>query len=236
MDIQTFITNYQEAFGEKAILPILFYYSDAPIAKTEKINGCFFKGIASVREGNSISLNADIIGCGGGKLYTSYAPMNDYIPGFVSQKEKYKQTPQQVIDYVASLDLQSFTGKWLNFIRIDQAKSFEGMEGLLFLAPPDMLSGLTTWAYFDNEREDAVCAIFGSGCSAVVSQAVRENRIGGHRTFLGLFDPSVRPYVGAYELSFVIPANRFTSMMKTMRECCLFGTHAWNKVRARINE
>jgi len=25
-------------------------------------------------------------------------------------------------------------------------------------------------------------------------------------------------------------------MMKTMRECCLFGTHAWNKVRARINE
>jgi len=65
---------------------------------------------------------------------------------------------------------------------------------------------------------------------------VRENQTGGHRTFLGLFDPSVRPYVGAYELSFVIPTNRFTSMMKTMRECCLFGTHAWNKVRARINE
>ena len=77
MDIQTFITNYQEAFGEKATLPILFYYSDAPIAKTEKINGCFFKGIASVREGYPISLNADIIGCGGGKLYTGYAPMND---------------------------------------------------------------------------------------------------------------------------------------------------------------
>ena len=125
MDIQTFITNYQEAFGEKATLPILFYYSDAPIAKTEKINGCFFKGIASVREGYPISLNADSIGCGGGKLYTGYAPMNDYIPGFVSQKEKYKQTPQQVIDYVASLELQSFTGKWLNFVRIDQAKSFE---------------------------------------------------------------------------------------------------------------
>ena len=99
----------------------------------------------------------------------------------------------------------------------------------------DMLAGLTTWAFFDNDREDAVSAIFGSGCSAVVSQAVRENRRGGKRTFLGLFDPSVRPYVGANELSFVIPASRFPSMAETMRQCCLFDTHAWAKVKARIN-
>lgn len=236
MNIPIFITNYREAFGEKAPLPILFYYSDAPIAQTGKINGCFFKGMVSVREGQPISLNADVIGCGGGKLYAGYAPMNDFIPGFVSHKEKYKQTPQQVIDYVESLELQSFTGKWLNFVRIDQAETFDGMEGLLFFATPDMLAGLTTWAFFDNNREDAVSAIFGSGCSAVVSQAVRENRRGGKRTFLGLFDPSVRPYVGANELSFVIPASRFASMAETMRQCCLFDTHAWGKVKARINE
>ena len=36
MDIQTFITYYQEAFAEKATLPILFYYSDAPSQRQKK--------------------------------------------------------------------------------------------------------------------------------------------------------------------------------------------------------
>lgn len=55
----------------------------------------------------------------------------------------------------------------------------------MFLATPDMLSGLTTWASFDNNREDAVTALFGSGCSSVVTQVVIENKAGGRRTFLG---------------------------------------------------
>ena len=68
MNIQSFIQNYREAFGTYASLPISFYYSDTPLAETEKINGCFFKGLHSVREGNPISLNAEVIGCGGGKF------------------------------------------------------------------------------------------------------------------------------------------------------------------------
>ena len=145
MNIPTFITNYREAFGEKAPLPILFYYSDEPIAQAEKINGCFFKGMASVREGNPVSLNAEVIGCGGGKLYTGYAPMNDFIPGFVSHKEKYKQTPQQVIDYVESLELQSFTGKWLtSSVSTKQKRSREWKDYSSLPHPiclPDSLHG-----------------------------------------------------------------------------------------------
>ena len=41
MDISTFITNYREAFGAHAPLPLLFRYDDTPIAETEKTNGCF---------------------------------------------------------------------------------------------------------------------------------------------------------------------------------------------------
>lgn len=232
----TFINNYREAFGEKASLPVVFYYSDQPIAQTEKINGCFFKGMEAVRNGQPISLNAEVIGCGGGKLYTGFGPMNEYIPNFVSQKEHYKQTPQDVVAYVDSLQLQSFTGKYLNFVSIDQVGNFGEMEGLLFFATPDMLAGLAMWAFFDNPSEDAVSAIFGSGCSSVVSLAVRENRMNGQRTFLGLFDPSVRPYVGVNELSFVIPASRFKTMAETMRQSCLFDTRAWGKVKERIND
>ena len=96
MDIHTFIANYQEAFGERAELPIAFWYSDKLENETEKINGCFFKGIQLVREGKIISLNAEIIGCGGGKFYTGFTTMPIHVPNFVSLKEKYKKTPEML--------------------------------------------------------------------------------------------------------------------------------------------
>ena len=39
MDIHTFMTNYREAFGERAELPIAFWYSDKQENETEKIGG-----------------------------------------------------------------------------------------------------------------------------------------------------------------------------------------------------
>ena len=44
MDIQVFIQNFREAFGESAELPLVFWYSDKLEGETGKINGCFFKG------------------------------------------------------------------------------------------------------------------------------------------------------------------------------------------------
>lgn len=70
MEIQDFINSYQEAFGHQAPLPLLFGYSDQPVAETEKIGGCFFKGLQAAREGTPVSLSADVIGCGGGKHMT----------------------------------------------------------------------------------------------------------------------------------------------------------------------
>lgn len=140
-----------------------------------------------------------------------------------------------VIDFIESLDIPLTNQKYLNFAHIDTVETFEKVEGILFLATPDILSGLATWTYFDNNADDAVTAMFGSGCSAVVTNAVVENNRNGKRTFIGLFDPSVRPYVEANILSFVIPISRFREMYYTMRESCLFDTHAWKKVRERIN-
>ena len=207
MDIQTFISKYRQAFGETAELPLLFYYDNEPVADTEKINGCFFKGMDAARKGEGLSLSAETIGCGGGKLYTAFAPMPEHVPGFVSQKERYKASPEDVIECIERLDIRPAAKKYLNFIRIDRVESFEPMEGILFFATPDMLSGLATWAFFDNNADDAVSCIFGSGCSSVVAQA----------------------------LSFVIPASRFKEMYRTMDRCCLFNTNAWSKVKERIS-
>lgn len=235
MEVKTFIENYREAFGPAAELPIVFGYSDTPMAEPQKVNGCFFKCFADVRSGLIRTLDAETIGCGGGKLYTGFSGMPERVPTFVSLKERYKQTPEMVVAYIEQLGMPLARKPYLNFCRIDHTDSFNHQEGILFFASPDILSGLTTWAYFDNNDEMAVSSIFGSGCSAVVSQAVTENLRRGRRTFIGGFDPSVRPYLRANELTFTIPIHRFREMYNTMRSSSLYDTHAWKKIRERIN-
>ena len=234
MELKEFIESYREAFGENAQLPLLFGYSDTAVADTAKIGGCFFKGLQAAREGMPVALSAEVIGCGGGKLYTGFSDMPERVPNFVSLTEKYKRTPEMVTDYVKRLEMPRATKPYLNFVRMDQAESFEGFEGVMFYATPDVLSGLCGWAFYDTNEPDAVVARFGSGCSTVVSMTVVENSQGGHRCFMGLFDPSVRPWVGKDELSFTISMSRFTEMMDTMHECFLFGSHAWEKVKSRL--
>lgn len=234
MELKDFIGSYREAFGEKAQLPLLFGYSDEPVAPTAKIGGCFFKGLQAAREGSPVSLNAEVIGCGGGKLYTGFSDMPERVPNFVSLVEKYKKTPEMVADYVKGLNMSRSAKPYLNFVRADQANSLDGFEGVMFYATPDMLSGLCGWAFFDSNEPDAVVAQFGSGCSTVVSMTVVENARGGHRCFLGLFDPSVRPWVGKDELSLTIPMSRFTVMLDTMHDCFLFGSHAWERIKERL--
>lgn len=235
MEIKTFIENYREAFGSKAELPLVFWYSDQPVAETAKINGCLFKCMDEVRAGNPVSLHAANIGCGGGQFYTGFIDFPDRIPGFVSLKERYKQTPAMVSAFIDELGVPRAAKQYLNFARIDKVDSFDELEGLLFLATPDILCGLTTWAYFDNNASDGVTSLFGSGCSAIVTQAVVENQKQGRRTFIGLFDPSARPYFEPNILSFVIPMVRFKEMYHTMTDSCLFGTHAWGKIQSRID-
>ncbi len=236
MRIEEFIANFKEAFGEAVGLPVAFWYSDEPIAATPKIEGCLFKGMRNVREGLPMSLNADNIGCGGGRFYTGFAPMGAHIPTFVSLKEKYKETPEMVRDYIERSEVPRAAGKYLNFARIDMLDGFDGIEGIVFFATPDILSGLVTWAWFDNNAEDAVTTRFGSGCATIITDPVCENRRGGRRTFIGCFDVSVRHHLAPYEVSFTIPMSRFREMYLTMRRSSLFDTHAWEKVRGRIND
>jgi hypothetical protein len=65
---------------------------------------------------------------------------------------------------------------------------------------------------------------------------VVENARQGHRCFIGLLDPSVRPWVGKNELSFTIPFSRFVPMMETMKDTFLYGSHAWEKIKQRLEE
>lgn len=68
MDPKIFLANYLEAFGPSAALPFVFWYSDTPAGSTERINGCLFKCLPRVRSGEVVSLSAETVGCGGGKV------------------------------------------------------------------------------------------------------------------------------------------------------------------------
>lgn len=232
-----FITKYHEAFGHSAQLPLAFWYSDSPVVEPtrSKQPNCFFARLASqARRGTPVSATADDITCPGMKCYAGFTPMAPFIPAFVSQQEHYKKTPGMVAEFVESLEICPATGRYLNFVPIDWLETWEAPEGIFFYATPDMLAGLCAWTFFDTNDPQAVMARFGSGCSAIIAEAIRENRCGGQRAFLGGFDPSVRPYFRANELSFTIPMSRWLTMLTNMDESCLFAPHAWPKVKKRI--
>lgn len=232
--IQTFQQKYREAFGNAVPLPVAFGYSHNPVAEVKRIPRCMIGAIRKVCGGEPLTLSADNVLCGGGSLYTTFAPMQDRIPAFVSETEHYKRTPEQVRRYIHNLDIQLAEKPYLNFIPIDKLSSFDDVEGILFFASPDVLSGLCSWAFYDNDADDAVSVRFASGCCSIVTFAVNENRKNGRSCFVGMLDPSARPLVPADELTFVIPVNRFREMMRTMEDSALF-RKAYSIVKKRIN-
>lgn len=232
--IQTFLKRYREAFGEAVPYPIAFGYSDIPAVEGKKVPRCMIGAIRRVCEGEPLTLCAENVLCGGGSLYTAFAPMQERIPGFVSETEHYKRTKEQVKAYIDRLDIRLTEKPYLNFIRMDKLADLNSVEGILFFATPDMLSGLCAWAFFDNDADDAVCTRFASGCCSIVTFAVQENRRGGRSCFLGMLDPSARPLVPSNELTFTVPMGRFREMLQTMEHSALF-QKAYSIVRKRMN-
>lgn len=234
MTVKDFITKYREAFGESVPLPVAFGYSDKAATEVRKIPRCMVGAIRKVCDGQPLTLSADNVLCGGGSLYTAFAPMPGRVPGFVSEVEHYKQTKEQVVEYIDRLGIRLTEKPYLNFMRLDTLESLDGVEGVLFFATPDVLSGLCSWAFYDNNSDDAVCARFSSGCCSIVTLAVKENAAGGRRCFIGMLDPSARPLIPKEELTFTVPMCRFRELTGTMEHSALF-QKAWSVVRRRIN-
>lgn len=235
MTVNEFIERYRDAFGDAAPMPIAFGYSDNAVSEIKRVPKCMIGTISNVRHGESLTLTEENVICGGGGLYTAFREMPERVPMFVSEVEHYKQSKEMVIDYVNNLHIQITNKPYLNFVRIDKLKNWDEAEAILFFATPDILSGLCTWAFYDNNSSDAVTTQFASGCAAIVSFAINENRKNGNRCFLGMFDPSARPLVPENELTLTIPMCRFKRMLETMNDSALF-QKAFSIIKKRINK
>lgn len=233
MTLLEFIARYREAFGESTPLPVAFGYSDRAATEVRKIPRCIVGAIRKVCDGEPLTLTAGNVQCGGGSLYTAFAPMPERVPAFVAEVEHYKQTREQVEEYIGRIGIRLSEKPYLNFVRLDQLEDPDEAEGILFFATPDVLSGLCSWAFYDNNDADAVCVPFASGCCSIVTFAAKENASGGRRCFIGMLDPSARLLVPKDELTFTLPACRFKEMMQTMEQSALF-RKAYSAVRKRI--
>lgn len=233
MNKELFIENFRNAFGNYE-LPVAFWYSEKPIVATKITKGCYIGNLKPARDGGAISLDEQTIFCPGGKVYAGFMDAPPFIGGFVSGKERYKETTELVTDFIKDLNIPKKTGKYINFVSIDEVDNLDNLEGLIFFATPDILSGLVSWVQFDTNSPDAISVPFGSGCSSIVAQTVVENQNNGHRSFLGMFDPSARPHVEPNILTLAIPMSRFKKIYHTFVESCLQGTHDWKKVKQRI--
>lgn len=236
MSPKEFINNYQKSFGEAAELPLVFWYSEKPVVEPVACERCYIGSLKVARSGSVMSMSTEQIICGGGKLYAGFSDPRPTLPHFISAIEHYKKDENLVTEFMTEFSGAEKANQWINFARIDQVESFEGKEGVIFFATPDILSGLVSWCLFDTNAPDAVSVPFASGCSSITAQVVRENKLGGKRTFLGMFDPSARPRVEENILTYAIPAIRFKEMCKTLKDSCVgYQTKDWLKVKERIN-
>jgi hypothetical protein len=233
--VKGFIEKYRQAFGEKAPLPIAFGYSDSPVSEIRSVPKCLVGSISNVRHGNSLTLSAENVICGGGGLYTAFTEMPERVPIFVSEVEHYKKTKEMVVDYVRGLNIELTQKPYLNFVRIDNLKEWSDAEALLFFATPDMLDGLSSWAFYDNNSADAVVTQFSSGCASIVTRAISANKSDGRSCFIGMLDPSARPLIPENELTFTIPMCRLMEMLETMDDSSLY-QKAFSALRRRINK
>ncbi len=245
MDIEfqkRFVEKFQHYFKD-AELPIAYYYTDqpdVPLPKNEEMH-CIIGQLNNVRAGQPLALSGEMKFCAGGKRYTGFSPnlrpkfeyfLSCGIPGEM-EGERYKKTPELVLEQLKVQKSFSAPAKYLIFKRWDQLTRADEPLAVIFFGKPDVLSGLFTLANFDESRLDGVITPMGSGCASIIQYPYHECQSDAPRAVLGMFDVSARPCVPEGELTFTVPWSKFVRMAENMDESFLI-TEAWERVKARI--
>lgn len=235
---------WKKYFGG-AELPLIFYYTNeeghARLVEPDSVPGCVIGILSEARKGRSLCLNADSVGCPGGKRYLGFTEgiMPDFeyflsygIPGKLTG-ERYCKSPELVKEIMKRSPTFKAPGRFIIFKRWDKLEESDDPEVVIFFAEPDVLSGLFTLARFDETEQNAVFTPFGSGCSTIVQYPYLERDSARPRGVIGMFDPSARPFVPNNVLTFSVPMNKFVRMIENMEESFLI-TDSWRKIRERL--
>ena len=238
-----FLLLWHKYFND-AELPFTFYYTDkdgsAP-SPTKETPRCVIGALVNVRQGNSLACDAQTVGCPGGRRYLGFAenitPDFEYFLSYGIEGrmrgERYIKSPELVKKMQEEAPRFKAPAKYIVFKRWDKLTVSDNPEVVVFIATPDVLSGLFTLARFDNISRDAVATPFGAGCSSVVQYPYLEKESKNPRAIIGLFDPSARPNIPKDALSFAVPFHKFVGMVDNMEESFLI-TETWQRIQKRI--
>jgi hypothetical protein len=226
-------------------LPICAYYTDDDACRAQVVpckgRTCLIGQLARARRGETLVFDRDAVSCPGGKRYLGFS--QELMPGFEYflscgipgklEGERYKKSPQVVKDLMAKAATFVAPARYIVFKRWDKLGEADTPEIVIFLATPDVLSGLFTLAGFEESDPYTTFAPFGAGCGSIVQYPYLEKDKPSPRSVLGMFDVSARPFVPAGTLSFATPMVKFARMIADMEESFLI-TPSWEKVRRRI--
>ncbi len=235
-----------ERYFDGAELPIAFFYTDSPASPETETTGpskprCVIAHLPKAGRGETLRLEAGSIGCAGGRRYLGFAeeirPDFEYflscgIPGQL-EGERYKKSPELVRELMEIAPKFAAPAKYAVFKRWDKLEEADEPDVVIFIAEPDVLSGLFTLANFEEADPNGVFAPFSAGCGSIVQYPYLEKHSKRPRCVLGMFDVSARPYVHENVLAFSAPMNKFTRMIESVDESFLTGS-AWHKLRARL--
>jgi hypothetical protein len=228
-----------------AALPICFYYTNDEACRQylrpEKGHTCLIGQLNHARNGETLCVDKDSIGCPGGRRYLGFSAdvMPDFeyflscgIPGKL-EGERYKKSPGIVLEAMKRTSFLEAPARHAVFKRWDTLDERDEPDVVIFFATGDVLSGLFTLSNFDEIDPNAVIAPFGAGCATITQYPYLEKDRDQPRSVMGMLDVSARPFVPGSVVSFATPMTKFARMIDNMEESFLI-TGSWDKVRRRI--
>ena len=142
---------WKKYFGG-AELPLIFYYTNeeghAKLVEPDSVPGCLIGILSEARKGRSLCLNADSVGCPGGKRYLGFTegimPDLEYflsygIPGKLTG-ERYCKSPELVKEIMKRSPAFKAPGRFIIFKRWDKLEESDDPEVVIFFAEPDVRS------------------------------------------------------------------------------------------------
>ena len=242
--IHQFKTKWLKYFNDSSLPFVVMFTNSKPEGKTVRLDQekrCVCSTVYEAINGETLIFDEHSFGCLGGKRYAGFSdklrPGFEYflscgIPGEI-EGERYKKSPELVRDLLKERELLIARHRFMVFKPWEKLEESDEPLIVIFMASPDVLSALFTLANFEGAPLYNVIAPFGSGCSALIENPLRELESPQPRAVLGMFDISARAVVKSGELSFAIPYPKFEQMVNNMDESFLI-TASWEKVRTRL--
>jgi uncharacterized protein (DUF169 family) len=180
-------------------------------------------------------------GCLGGAFYLGFLkPQLEYIVRYVStgipnvlEGECYLDSPAAVRRFFETLNPRPAPAQFCVFKALSQFGPEETPEVVTFFARGEIICGLNQLATYVTNDFEAVMSPFGAGCGNLVAWPLKYLERGHLKAVLGGWDPSDRRFLKPDEITFTVPWEMFTRMVRRYRESFLTKP-AWGTVRKKI--